>query len=304
MSRPRLGFIGLGIMGGPMAEHLANAGYKLCVYDIDASRCEAIAGGNPGIEAVKSPREIGQASDIVITMLPSGSYVQETALGDNGLIHGLSPGSILLDTSSCEPWLTVETAKALSRNDVAMVDAPVSGAQAGAINADLVFMIGGDDESVDRVTPLLDVMGKQKFHLGPVGSGHAMKCINNLITSVTLLATGEGLAMGKKFGLDPDVMTDVLNVSTGGSWISHTHIHQRITSRTFDDPFKLGLMVKDIEIAMQLAEQLDLPLELSRLDRDMWTTAREQEGADSSVSNLVRWLETTTGVDITPGSKA
>src|SRR5690606_37598319 len=218
-----------------------------------------------------------------------------------GLIHGFRSGGILLDTSSCEPWITIETARALAEKGVGMVDAPVSGAQVGAKNAELVFMVGGDDESIRRVSPLLELMGTQMFHLGPVGSGHTMKCINNLITAATFLATAEGLTIGKKLGLDPDVMTDVINVSTGGSWVSRTHIRQRITSRKFDDPFKLGLMVKDIEIAMRLAEEQKLPLRLSRLNQELWTQARELEGADASVSNLVRWLEHTTGVELTAG---
>lgn len=304
MTKPNLGFIGLGIMGEPMAGHLANAGYRLSVYDIDKNRSDKLVAASSNITAMSSPKAVAEVSDIVITMLPSGEYVKETALGESGLLHGFSPGSILLDTSSCEPWLTVETAGALAEHGIAMVDAPVSGAQIGAKNAELVFMLGGDKKAIERVSPLLDVLGKQSFHLGPVGSGHAMKCINNLITSVTLLATAEGLTIGKEFGLDPEVMTDVLNVSTGESWISHTHIKQRITSRKFDDPFKLGLMVKDIEIAMKLAGKLNLSLQLSRLDQEMWTAAREHAGADTSVSNLVRWLEHATGVEISAGNKA
>jgi 3-hydroxyisobutyrate dehydrogenase len=168
----------------------------------------------------------------------------------HGLIEGFGGGELLIDTSSSEPWFTLETAKALRNKNVAVVDAPVSGAEWGAKAAELVFMVGGSEASVARAKPLFDVMGKQMFHLGPVGSGHSMKSINNLITAMTLLATSEGLALGSKLGLDPNVMTDVLNVSTGMSWVSQTHIKQRITNRAFDDPFKLELMVKDIRIAM------------------------------------------------------
>lgn len=303
MNKPDIGFIGLGIMGAPMAGHLADAGYRVSVYDIDESRSESVVSKHPGMRVASSPRAAAETAEIVITMLPSGQYVREAALGESGLVHGLRSGSILLDTSSCEPWITVDTAASLAEQGIGMVDAPVSGAQVGAIRGELVFMVGGDDEAVKRVAPLLDIMGKQVFHLGPVGAGHAMKCINNQITAVTLLATAEGLTIGKKFGLDPEVMTDVLNVSTGESWISHTHIKQRVTSRQFDDPFKLGLMVKDIEIAMHLAAELGLPLRLSSLNQELWATAREHQGADTSVSNLVRWLEHATGVEITAGSQ-
>ena len=186
-------------------------------------------------------------------MLPSGKPVQEVALGEDGLIHGFAEGALLLDTSSSQPWLTLETAEALAGSGVAMVDAPVSGAEIGAQTGQLVFMVGGEPAALDRVMPLLEVMGKQVFHLGGIGAGHTMKCLNNMITAMTFMATAEGLAIGKKLGLDPEVMTDVLNESTGMSWISQTHIKQRITSRTFDDAFKLELMVKDIGIAMRLA---------------------------------------------------
>jgi 3-hydroxyisobutyrate dehydrogenase len=300
-SKPDLGFVGLGIMGEPMAGHLAAAGYRVAVFDVNRACAERVADKHHGVRIMESPRAVAEVSEIVVCMLPSGRFVREVALGDSGLIHGFRSGAILLDTSSCEPWITVDTARALAAKGVKMVDAPVSGAQIGAMNAQLVFMVGGDDDSIRRVSPLLDVMGKQRFHLGPVGAGHAMKCINNLITSVTLLATSEGLTIGKRFGLDPDVMTDVINVSTAESWVSRTHIKQRITNRSFDDPFKLGLMVKDIHIAMRLAADLKLPLQLSGLNKELWTAARELQGEDTSVSNLVRWLEGTTGVDITSG---
>ncbi len=303
MNKPDIGFIGLGIMGEPMAGHIASAGYRVTAYDVDRDICDKVARNHPGIQIKDSPRAVAEASEIVVTMLPSGKYVRDVALGENGLVHGLRAGAVLLDTSSCEPWMTQETAAALAEKGISMVDAPVSGAQIGAIQAQLVFMVGGDDDAIARIRPLLDIMGQQVFHLGPVGAGHAMKCINNLITAVTLLATAEGLTIGKKFGLDPEVMVDVLNVSTGGSWVAKTHIKQRITNRKFDDPFKLGLMVKDIEIAMKLARDLDLRLKLTSLNEALWTEAREHEGAEMSVSNLVRWLEQTTGVEISAGNR-
>ena len=293
-----VGFIGIGVMGAPMAGHLAHAGYPLTLYDIDRDRAADVAASYPGVHVAESPAAVASRSEIVITMLPSGAYVREVALGDNGLVQALRPGAMLLDTSSCEPWLTRSTAAALADRGIGMVDAPVSGAEAGAIAAELVFMAGGDAADLHRARPLLQVMGKQVFHLGPVGAGHAMKCINNTITAMTFLATAEGLVLGRKFGLDPDTMTDVLNQSTGMSWISRTHIKQRITSRKFDDPFKLELMIKDIGIAMKLAAELELSLPLCRQGRELWNHAGKDAPAGSSVSQLVRWVEDNTGVEI------
>jgi 3-hydroxyisobutyrate dehydrogenase-like beta-hydroxyacid dehydrogenase len=239
-------------------------------------------------------------SDIVITMLPSGAYVREVALGGSGVIEGLHAGGLLLDTSSSEPWLTADTAKALANAGIDMVDAPVSGAQIGAQSAQLVFMVGGEKEPVTRVMPLLRVMGKKAFRLGPIGAGHAMKCINNLITAITFMATAEGLAMGEKFGLDPDTMIDVLNVSTGMSWISQTHFKQRILNRKFDDPFRLELMVKDIGIAVELANSNGIPAPLSALGRELWKAAERRSEKGASISDMVRWVESMTPTELTP----
>ena len=190
-----IGFIGTGIMGAPMAQHLARAGHRLTLLDLDAAAAQRLA-DTLGARVARSPREVAQASEVVITMLPNGQVVQQVALGDDGLVHGLRPGALLLDTSSCEPWLTEQTGAALRERGATMVDAPVSGAQWGAIDAKLVFMVGGATEDVARVRPLLDAMGRAVFHLGPLGAGHAMKCINNCITAVTLANTAEGLVAG------------------------------------------------------------------------------------------------------------
>jgi 3-hydroxyisobutyrate dehydrogenase len=304
MSNPPIGFVGLGVMGLPMALNLSRAGYSLTVYDKDPAAVERAAGAITGVKLAQSPAEVARASEIVVTMLPSGTYVQEVALGEDGLIHGFAEGGLLLDTSSSQPWLTIETAESLTRAGVAMVDAPVSGAQIGAQTGQLVFMVGGERAAVDRVMPLFDVMGKQVFHLGGIGAGHTMKCINNMVTAMTFMATTEGLALGKKLGLDPEVMTDVLNVSTGMSWISQTQIRQRITNRKFDDAFKLELMVKDIGIALGLAGDRSFPMPLCGAGLQLWRAAAQHAGKGASISDMVRWVEDTTGVTITAGSSA
>jgi 3-hydroxyisobutyrate dehydrogenase len=301
--QPRVGFIGLGVMGTPMAGHLATAGYALIVLDIDSSKGEALALRHPGVTVAATPREMAERSDVVITMLPDGRHVHAVAVGEHGLVEGFRGGELLVDTSSSEPWITLETAAALRGKNVAVVDAPTSGAEFGAIAAELIFMAGGDAEPIARARPLLDAMGKQVFHLGATGAGHAMKSINNLITAMTFLATSEGLALGTRLGLDPNVMTDVLNVATGMSWITQTHIKQRITNRAFDDAFKLELMVKDIRIALDLAAREGLSLPLSETGRGVYRQADERAGPGASVSELVRWVEQTTGVTIEPPAR-
>jgi 3-hydroxyisobutyrate dehydrogenase len=301
-SLPRVGFVGLGVMGRPMASHLARAGHPLQLYDIAPGVARGLAATLPNAVAAPSPAALAAASDIVVTMVPNGEVVRSLVVGDDGLLQGFAPGSLLLDTSSAEPWLTEQTAKSLAERGVAMVDAPVSGAEWGAQAAELVFMVGGAEADLDRVRPLLERMGKAVFHVGGLGAGHAMKCLNNLITSVNLLALSEGLALGKRYGLDPEAMVDVLNVSTGMSWVAQTHIRQRVISRRFDDPFKLALMVKDIGIAMALARATATPAPLSEQAERMWRAAAAAASPDASVSELVRWVERASGTEISAGA--
>jgi len=296
---PSVGFIGLGVMGEPMASHLSQAGYPMALYDVRAGHAARLAAALEGACAPASPADVAQRSDIVITMVPNGEVVRDLIVGDDALLAGFRPGSLLLDTSSSEPWLTRESGARLAERGVAMVDAPVSGAQWGAQAAELVFMVGGANEDVERVRPLLDVMGRAVFHLGPLGAGHAMKCLNNLVTAVNFLAVSEGLVIGKRYGLDPAVMTDVLNASTGMSWVSQTHVKQRIVSRRFDDPFKLALMLKDIGIATELARSAQLPTPVSALTQQLWRAAAFANEPDASVSEMARWVERLTGTDIT-----
>jgi len=295
MTTMRVGFIGLGVMGVPMATHLASAGYELALHDIDGEAMRGLAGIG---SCASSPREVAERSEVVFTMLPDGKAVQQVALGERGLIATFKPGALLVDTSSSEPWLTRETGAALAKRGVAMLDAPVSGAQWGAQAAELVFMAGGKAQDLERARPLLDRMGRKVFHLGGLGAGHAMKCLNNLITAMTLMTTSEGLAIGTRYGLDPAVMNDVLDESTGMSWVSQTHFRRRILNRAFDDPFKLELMVKDMGIACELARSMQVPNAITALGYDLWQKASQDAGPGASISELVRWVEKTTGVEL------
>jgi 3-hydroxyisobutyrate dehydrogenase len=303
MSKPNVGFVGLGVMGFPMAGHLAAAGYSVSVFDIDSAVLERVRAGMPRASIGATPGAVAAASDIVITMLPNGREVERVTFGTDGLATGFRRGALLLDTSSSEPWITRRTATRLSAMGVDMVDAPVSGAEAGAKHAELVFMVGGEPAAVARVQPLFALLGKSQFHLGPIGSGHAMKSINNLITAITFLATAEGLVIGSRYGLDPAVAVDVLNVSTGMSWISRTHIAQRILNRRFDDPFKLDLMVKDIDIALQIAADAGLDMRLARANQALWHEAQQNIPEGSSVSELVRAVEALSGVELRTGDR-
>jgi len=293
-----VGFVGIGIMGEPMAGHLARAGHRLRIVDRAPEGCARLAGAHASVQVCATPAEAARGADVVITMLPDGQVVREVAFGEHGLHAGLDRGALLLDTSSAEPWITRETAARLASLGVAMVDAPVSGARWGAEAAELVFMVGGASDDVARVRPLLDAMGHTVFHLGPTGSGHAMKCLNNMVTAMNLLALSEGLAIGTRYGLDPAVMADVIDASTAGSWVARTHVRQRVLNRAFDDPFRLELMLKDVGIGLGVARAAGVPAPFAGLGEQLWRTASVAAGPGASVSELVRWVESLSGTEI------
>ncbi len=205
---------------------------------------------------------------------------------------------MLVDTSSAEPWITREIAAGLAERGVAMVDAPVSGASEGAQAATLVFMCGGEAAAIERVRPLLELMGRHVFHLGPVGSGHAMKTVNNLATALTVLGTTEAMLIGKAYGLSPAAMLDVLNVSTGRSFVTDVKFGPQVIERRFDDGFRLALMLKDVGIANRLADEQGIGVPMSGLGEQLWRAANAALGEGACVLDVVRWYERATGVEL------
>jgi 3-hydroxyisobutyrate dehydrogenase-like beta-hydroxyacid dehydrogenase len=294
----RIGFIGLGVMGSAMAGHLARGGHSLTLYDITFNAAKKVARRYKGARTVGSPRAVAEGSEVVFTMLPEGAAVRECVFGANGLAAGFEPGAILVDTSSAEPWMTRETAARLAGQDVTMIDAPVSGASEGAQNATLVFMCGGEVAALNRVRPLLALMGRHVFHLGPVGAGHAMKTVNNLATALTVLGTAEAMLIGRAYGLSPSAMLDVINVSTARSFASEVRFGPQVIERRFDDAFKLALMLKDVSIANRLADDHGLGVPVSALGEQLWRAANRALGEGACVLDVVRWYERSTGVEL------
>ncbi|WP_118135866.1 NAD(P)-dependent oxidoreductase [Oceanicella sp. SM1341] len=286
-----IGFIGLGVMGGAMAGHLAAAGHRVRGFDLAPGAAEA-----RGLTAAASAAEAARGAEIVFTMLPHGGAVR--AVVEESLAEATSPGALLVDCSSAEPWLTLETAALLGARGVGMVDAPVSGAGWGAEAAELVFMCGGGAEDMARIAPLLDLMGKQTFHVGPLGAGHAMKTINNVITAMAVVSTTEAMLIGKAYGLVPSVMADVLNVSTGQSFWTTERLHQDVLNRKFEDGFKLELMLKDVRIANRLGRDQGLDLPMLSLGEKLWEQADRDLGPARAVTEMVRWCETRIGGEL------
>ena len=292
-----IGFVGVGVMGSRMARNLVQAGHDLTIYDANPAVTADVA-KDIGAKTAASPREVAAVSEIVITMLPNGNVVRDVIFGENGLAAGFNAGSLLLDTSSAEPWITREIGDRLSEQKVDMVDAPVSGAEEGARSATLVFMCGGSDEALARARPLLDAMGKHVFHVGPLGAGHTMKAINNVTTALSFLCTAEALLIGKSYGLNAKAMLDVMNVSTGYSFATQNRFLNDVITRKFEDQFKLDLMLKDMGIAEQLASAHKLPVPMTEVGRVRWQKAVEALGPGAVTTEIVRFVEQEMGVEL------
>jgi 3-hydroxyisobutyrate dehydrogenase len=292
----RVLFVGLGVMGLPMAGNLAAADVcDLVVHDVDPSRASAIAG--PRVRAGDPLDEAGHA-DVLLLMVPSSDVVEKLLLED-GILQRLRPGSIVLDMSSSRPSSTVALAEKATRRKIRFVDAPVSGGQAKALTGELSIMVGGDPDAVDQVRPLLETMGSAIQPTGPTGSGHALKALNNLLSAIGIAGAAEVLATGTKFGLDPKIMLDVINNSTGRNHATQVKFEPYVLSGTFDSGFALSLMVKDLRTALQIAEDTGTPSPVARavVDAAVHALADTPEpGADHTV--LARWIAGNAGVDL------
>jgi 3-hydroxyisobutyrate dehydrogenase len=265
----RIGFIGIGAMGWPMAARLRAAGHDLAVFDVDAGRVTNFVARFGGTGA-DSPAAVGEGADIVITMLPNSSIVRSVLAGDAGVLSRFRPGMIVVEMSSGIPAETVRLAGLVTAAGGHLVDAPVSGGVPRAETGELTIMLGGEAEPVGHVEPVLRHLGTALLRTGPVGSGHAMKALNNLVSAGGFLIGVEALAIGRKFGLDPTTMVDVLNASTGSNNSTQKKFKQYVISRSFDSGFRLDLMVKDLTIALGLATDGQVAAPFASLCKSLW----------------------------------
>lgn len=285
MSDLKVGLIGLGNMGWPMAKNIAKAGnnvlqagHKLRVFDIDASKVAKFVAEEPGAVAAANAAALAKDCNVVVTMLPTGPIVREVVLSmvDAGT---LARGTIVIDMSSSEPTGTKQLAEALAKAGVVLIDAPVSGGIPGAQAGTLTLMIGSnDDKAVERATPVLQTMGAKLFRIGASGAGDVMKALNNYLAAANFRAVSEALAMGIKFGLDPALIVDVLNVSTGRSFTTEGAIKNQVLTGKYAAGFSVGLLAKDVKIASDLAGELGIMAPLCAVTYTAFASAREALG--------------------------
>ncbi|BCJ86399.1 NAD(P)-dependent oxidoreductase [Effusibacillus dendaii] len=291
----KIGFIGLGNMGNPMAANLIQAGYHLKVFDVNPDNMDPFA--KLGAELSRSSKEIGEECNIIITMLPNAAAVESAIIGESGLIHCVQEGSIVMDMSSSSPISTKKIGSSLAAKGVCMVDAPVSGGVKGAREGTLSILLGGRQEDVAAVTPILQVLGQKLIHVGELGSGHTVKALNNLLTATTLLATSEAMVAGVKFGVDPNKMLEAINSSSGSSF-SSLHKFPKILDRNFDVGFTIDLMYKDLGIAMEIADSVEVPTFLGSNVRHFWGFAVGQGGGRWDHTAIVKFVEKWAGIEL------
>jgi 3-hydroxyisobutyrate dehydrogenase len=299
MNEREVGFVGLGNMGWPMAANLHAAGFALIVRDADADRQASFTAAHPGVTAAAAPGDFA-AADIVVTMLPDGAVVAD-ALLSWGIGAALRPGSLVVEMSSADPADTLRTAAGLAAHGVRVVDAPVSGGVPRAVTGELALMVGGDDADVARVQPVLRVLGDpaRQFRTGALGTGHAMKALNNVIGAATYCATAEAVLAGARFGLDPRVMIDIINASTGRSFNSVSVWGENVLTGAYATGFALGLMAKDVRIAQSVIAAADADAPVLALAHERWAAALRELGpaADQSRAHQAWWAD-----ELAPGS--
>lgn len=283
----RIGFVGIGRMGWPMAARLVDAGYDVAVCDVTPGRADDFA-ARIGGTAAQTPGDAAREADVVITMLPSSAHVRMVV---EEMLAVLRNGTILIEMSSGEPGVTRQIAGTLEDRGVRLVDAPVSGGVSRAETGDLSIMTGGDPEFLSAVDPLLHAMGSSVTHIGGIGAGQAMKALNNLVSAGGFLIGIEALLVGQRFGLDPAQMVDVLNASTGMNNSTQRKFRQFVLSRSFDSGFSLDLMVKDLSIALGVARETDTAVPFAALCREMWSSARGILGEGQDHTALARFSE-------------
>lgn len=294
----RIGFIGLGVMGGPMAKHLIRAGYSLTVKS-RSPRPAVDELVSLGAKAANSPREVARASDIVITMLPDSPDVELVALGPAGIIEGSRQELIYVDMSTISPQVTRKIASALGEKGVKVLDAPVSGGDKGAREATLSIMVGGPRDVFENVLPMFQAMGKNIVHLGGIGMGQVCKACNQVICALNNMAMCEGLMLAAKAGLNVESMVKVASAGLGQSRMID-FLFPRIVKGDYEPGFKAKLQAKDLKIALSLADELKLPMLGTSMMLQLFRTAEEEGIGEKGTQALLRVMEKLAGTNFFP----
>lgn len=292
-----VGFIGLGAMGWPMAAHLAKAGVLGRVYDARREACENFS-KEFNIQIATSAKDCAEGMQTIITIVPTSTIVKEVLCGAQGVMQASQKPSLVIEMTSGEPVATRSIADELSNAGISMIDAPVSGGVTRAKSAELAIMIGGEAKDIAAAKPLLELMGKTLTHVGPVGAGQALKALNNLASAAGLLVAAEAISVAKRFGLNADLVVDVLNNSSGMNNSTKTKFKPFILSGTYGSGFGLDLMVKDIGIALDMAESFGAEVPFSQACLAQWKRAQSELGSGKDHTAIAGLAASRVGVNL------
>jgi 3-hydroxyisobutyrate dehydrogenase len=268
----KLGFIGIGAMGSHMSVNLVKAGYDVTVFDIRREAMEYPM--QFGAKLGSSPSDIAQQSDIILTSLPSTDALEDVVLGEHGMIKSVRCGSILIDTSTVSPSTIQKIALVMKEQEVHVLEAPVSGGVKGAKAGTLTIMVGGAADVYQRCLELLQVIGKNIYHVGALGSGNTVKLVNNLLSLVNVVTLSEGMVLGVKAGIAADTLYNVIKVSTGRSQALEWKLPNKIFPRNFEPGFTIDLTCKDLSLALSLAKELGVPLFVTSIAQQVYALAK------------------------------
>lgn len=270
----KIGFIGLGNMGAPMAHNLLKVGHALKVFDLNAQAVHALA--EAGAHAAASPKAASQDVECVVTMLPTAAHVRGVLTSEDGVLAGIAPGVTIIDSSTIDPASAIAFADLSSQRGNSFVDAPVSGGTGGAMAGTLTFMVGGSEQAYETIKPILSAMGKSIVHCGGTGTGQIAKICNNLVLGITMAGVAEAMSLGSALGIDAKVLAGIINSSTGRCWSSDTYnpypgvVETAPSSRGYTGGFGTDLMLKDMGLATDAAKQARQPVYLGALAQQLY----------------------------------
>jgi 2-hydroxy-3-oxopropionate reductase len=290
-----IGFIGLGIMGKPMAKNLLKAGYSLIVYDIRSDPLKELV--HAGAKAGNSPEDVAARSEVIITMLPNSPEVKEVVLGDKGVIFGAKSGVILIDMSSIAPLVSQEISEKLQQKGVTMLDAPVSGGEPKAIEGTLAIMVGGPQKTFDEVKGILEVMGASVRRVGEIGSGNITKLANQIIVALNIAAMGEAMVLATKAGVDPEEVYQAIRGGLAGSMVLDAKM-PLVLKGNFKPGFRIELHIKDLMNALNTAKELGVPAFLSSQVMEIMQALKVDGKAQDDHGGIIQFYEKLAKVEV------
>jgi 3-hydroxyisobutyrate dehydrogenase-like beta-hydroxyacid dehydrogenase len=291
----KAGIIGIGTMGKPMAANILKAGHTLSVFARNPEKAAALAG--QGARVAASPAEVAAASDVIVLSLPFDPEVEEVLLGARGIAEGAKPGLLILDTTTGSTKAAVQVAERLRTRGIGYLDAPVSGGVKGAVEGKLTFLVGGEGPDIERATPLMKCLGGHIHHLGPVGAGRGLKALVQIIAALNTLTLCEAVVLGKRLGIEPDKFHEALSNTAANSYHLQTKLPQFIIPGMFEGGHRIEMMVKDLEIGLQMGREMNHSLLLSGFATQLYRAAAAAGYAKKDISAMANFFGAFVGID-------